>query len=56
MKCQETPDEEIVGKCGWCGDNVHTWEDRFVFPDGSVVHDDCVIEYIYKHYRLPGGA
>ena len=56
LKCQEISASEIVGRCAWCGDDVHTWDDRFVFPDGAVVHDDCVIEYIYKHYRLPGGA
>lgn len=55
MKCQGPSQEPVAGICGWCGEPVFTTEARYEFPDGNVTHDDCVLDFINKHYRKMGG-
>ena len=52
MACQ-TPGEEIA-RCAECGEPIYAHEDRYVFPDGASVHDDCALDYIRAQYLVRG--
>lgn len=52
--CQEPRQEDILGRCSVCGDPVLAYEDRYEFPDGEIVHDDCALEYIRKNFFRAG--
>ena len=52
-RCME-PVGKSIGACAKCGENVMPSDDRYEFPGGEIVHDDCVIEFIRAHYYCPG--
>lgn len=46
--------QPIAGECAQCGEPVYLAEDRYEFPDGDIVHDDCMIEFVRDHYYRNG--
>lgn len=46
----------IAGECALCGEPVYLAEDRYEFPDGEIVHDDCMIEFVRDHYFQHGST
>ena len=55
MSCQERQNAfESIGQCAWCGEAVRDDDDRFEFPDGTVVHDDCMLPYVEDRYYHRG--
>ena len=46
--------QKIIGSCAWCGEDVYAWEDHFEFPDETIVHDSCLVEYVYKEFYKVG--
>lgn len=53
LGCQEPKPENIAGACAECGEPVMKYEARYEFPNGRIVHDDCVIEFIRKNFYHP---
>ena len=45
---------DILDMCAWCGEAVRDDDDRFEFPDGTVVHDDCMLPYVEDRYYHRG--
>lgn len=39
---------EATAKCAQCGEPVYAHEDRYEFPDGATVHEDCGLDYIER--------
>lgn len=37
--------EHRIGRCAQCGEDIHDYDDYYDF-DGTIVHDDCVLDYI----------
>lgn len=46
MACQRPGD--ATAKCAQCGEPVYAHEDRYEFPDGATVHEDCGLDYIER--------
>lgn len=44
--------DESRPTCAWCGEKI-TDEYAYVFPDGDVVCEECVGEYIDEAFRKP---
>ena len=45
---------DVLDMCAWCGEAVRDDDDRFEFPDGTVVHDDCMLPYVEDRYYHRG--
>lgn len=43
-----------LGLCAQCGEVVSYDEDRYEFPDGNVVHDDCMLAFVEDEYYRRG--
>lgn len=54
MRCQDPRPQDIAGTCPVCDEPVLTGEDRYIFPDGEIVHDDCAMEFIREHFFQAG--
>lgn len=44
----------IAGECALCGEPVYLAEDRYEFPDGEIVHDDCMIKFVRREFFKDG--
>lgn len=55
MACQGPRAGSVLGDCAKCGEPVLTMEDRYEFPDGEIVHEDCALEFIRDNYHIRGG-
>ena len=53
-RCMEVDAHRVVAICEHCGEAVLSGEPRYEFPDGEVVHDDCVIGYVRERYHRDG--
>ena len=54
MRCQTERKNSILGTCEFCGQPVHTYDDRYEFPDDVILHEDCGLDYIQTHYYCKG--
>ena len=54
MNCQKDHEDSILGICEFCGQPVHTYDAHYEFPDDVILHDDCVLDYVRKHYYRNG--
>lgn len=50
MSCQEPRPERVLCTCDHCGETILVGEPRYELPDGAVVHDDCMIDYVKGCY------
>ena len=53
-RCMEIKPQRVVAICKYCGEAILSGEPRYEFPDGEVVHDDCVIGYVRERYHRGG--
>lgn len=44
-------EQHRVGRCAQCGEAVHDYDDRYQFEDGTIVHDECVLDWIAQFKR-----
>lgn len=54
MACHEPRQNASLGDCAQCGEPVLSGDDRYKFPDGEIVHDDCVLDFIRANYYTRG--
>ena len=54
MRCQAERRENVIAVCPCCREEVRAYEDRYEFPDGDIVHEDCARDYIREHYYRKG--
>lgn len=53
-RCFEANPYRIIALCAVCDEPVLGCEDRYEFPSGEIVHDDCVMDYIRENYFRRG--
>ena len=54
QQCNELPRADVVGHCAQCGEEVYSWEGRYEFPGGEIVHDDCMLDFVRRDFYRAG--
>ncbi len=45
-------ENKIAGYCAECDDPIYEEDERYEFPDGDMIHLDCLYDWAEQYHRL----